>query len=140
MQLTDLIVKFNADGRTAILTQPLVMSWKSEDGKTMTLSVPAGFETDFASIPQAIRSMLPQLGRWTAPAVVHDWLYYTGMLNSQSASDDALNQLMKEANVRTFNRLAIYSGLKIGGWVAYGNHRKDGHSLLEWYKTHGGTK
>lgn len=38
------------------------------------IDVPAGFETDFASIPRALWWLLPPDGAYTQAAVLHDWL------------------------------------------------------------------
>ena len=42
------------------------------------ITVPAGFETDFASIPWGLWNLFPPLGPWARPAIVHDFLYATG--------------------------------------------------------------
>ena len=46
-------------------------------GHTDTFHVPAGFETDFASVPRAFWSVFPPYGPYTKSAVLHDWLYVT---------------------------------------------------------------
>jgi hypothetical protein len=42
-----------------------------------TIIVPAGFETDFASIPWGLWNLFPPLGPWARPAIIHDFLYAT---------------------------------------------------------------
>lgn len=39
------------------------------------ITVPAGFETDAASIPKVIRVALPAWGKYARAAILHDWLY-----------------------------------------------------------------
>ena len=39
------------------------------------VTVPQGFETDLASIPQWAESIVPKLGHHVQPAVVHDFMY-----------------------------------------------------------------
>lgn len=39
------------------------------------ISVPAGFPTDMASVPQILRSAVPKIGYYSQAAVVHDKLY-----------------------------------------------------------------
>ncbi len=41
------------------------------------ITVPAGFETDFASIPWGLWNLFPPLGPWARPAIIHDFLYAT---------------------------------------------------------------
>ncbi len=36
--------------------------------------VPAGYRTDFASIPRFFHRVLPPVGKYSRAAVVHDWL------------------------------------------------------------------
>jgi len=43
-------------------------------GRVDTFVVPTGSETDFASIPKIFQWLLPTSGRYTKPAVLHDYL------------------------------------------------------------------
>jgi len=54
------------------LTSPLLFVW---DDKKCVVSVPAGFVTDFASIPRGFRNVLSINGSHRLAAVVHDYLY-----------------------------------------------------------------
>jgi hypothetical protein len=45
---------------------------KEGDGRTIT--VPAGFLTDGASVPRALWSVIPPWGPWGQAAIVHDYL------------------------------------------------------------------
>lgn len=38
------------------------------------IEVPAGYVTDFASIPRGLWNLIPPWGRYRKAAVVHDWL------------------------------------------------------------------
>ena len=42
------------------------------------ITVPAGFVTDFASIPRAFWTILPPTGKYGKAAVIHDYLYVMG--------------------------------------------------------------
>ena len=125
MQLSDLIVKFNLDGETGVLHENLVMSFTEDDGETWVRTVPKGFKTDFASIPKAVRSLIPQLGKWTAPAVCHDYHYWIGM--PQKESDHIFLIMMKEAGAGWFKRNVIYQAVARFGGFAWRKHRKQGH-------------
>src|SRR3954454_19309299 len=52
------------------------LDWKDESGQLAPVSVPKGFVTDLASIPQLFCSILPPTGRYSYPAIVHDFLYW----------------------------------------------------------------
>lgn len=41
------------------------------------ITVPAGFVTDFASIPRGLWNIFPPLGPWSRAAIIHDFLYAT---------------------------------------------------------------
>lgn len=43
-------------------------------GRRETFTVPAGFRTDFASVPQWVQSFIPRTGPSDEAAVLHDWL------------------------------------------------------------------
>lgn len=65
------------DGRPLVrLTRPVdyrARIWPLE-GESVIL-VPAGFVTDFASIPWGVRNLFPPNGPWARPAIIHDLLY-----------------------------------------------------------------
>lgn len=62
-------------GRVLVkLLEPFSYDVGSE-GSGETITVPAGFESDFASIPRALWRIEPPLGRSGKAAVVHDLLY-----------------------------------------------------------------
>ncbi len=63
--------------------QPLPdgLHWRVLDDFTLTLSeetvtVPAGFVTDGASVPRFGWVAIPPVGRYFPAALVHDWLYH----------------------------------------------------------------
>lgn len=86
--------------------------------------VPKGFDTDFASVPRIgmIYAMLGDLAH--KPAVVHDWLYYTGQVSRRTA-DRVMLEAMEEIGVPLYRRWPIYWGVRTGGWVAWNGHRKN---------------
>lgn len=44
------------------------------EGSRDTFVVPAGFVTDFASVPRVAVWLVPRFGRYTKAAIVHDWM------------------------------------------------------------------
>lgn len=57
-----------------------------------TIVVPAGFRTDFASVPWMFRRLFPQDGPWTLAAVVHDYFCEEKLRTSKVAA-----QVFREA-------------------------------------------
>ena len=86
---------------------------------TTTITVPKGFVTDFASIPQAFWSAdLSPNGKYSKAAIVHDYLYWTQGCSREQA-DNILAIAMKESNVALVTRSAIYEGVRLGGGGAW---------------------
>jgi hypothetical protein len=104
------------DGRQWELTQPFQYGgW----------TVPAGFVTDFASVPRFFWRLLPPAGNGQAAAygyaaVVHDWLYRRGYrFPSRKTCDAIFFDLMKAAGVAPWRRWAMYLAVRAFGWLCY---------------------
>ena len=67
---TKLDVEITDDGRRALLHSDLV--YIGPDGRGF--SVPAGYLTDFATIPRPFWVFLPPWGNYGRAAILHDWL------------------------------------------------------------------
>lgn len=96
---------------------------KKDRDRLPNISVPIGFVTDFASIPRIFWSILPRDGRYTFPAVVHDYLYWTQEVDREIA-DEIFDIGMKEFDVGKTNRLAIYWAVRAAGWRAWNSNGK----------------
>ena len=46
-----------------------------ESSTGLVVFVPAGFETDLASVPDVFAILVSKIGYWSQPAVIHDMLY-----------------------------------------------------------------
>lgn len=79
--------------------------------------VPAGFITDFDSVPRIPIFYMVFKGRTTNAAIVHDYLYSTGA--NRKAADDAFLTLMELEKVRRRYRLPIYAAVRIFGGSRY---------------------
>lgn len=97
-------------------------------GRRGTMVVPVGFKTDFASIPRFFQRLLPEIGRYDAAAVLHDYLYQNGVLHgipvTRADADAMLNEAMGVMKVPAWQRWAIYHGVRLGGWVVWDAYRK----------------
>ncbi len=60
-------------------------------GSGDTITVPAGFDTDLASIPWYARAFIPISGRMAKPALLHDWLLVNSDPRAHAIFDEALN-------------------------------------------------
>jgi Protein of unknown function (DUF1353) len=84
----------------------------------VTITVPKGFVTDFASIPWQFWSVLPTIGTYSRGAVVHDWLYWEQVC-TRDQSDNLFMIAMKESEVPTWKRNAIYLAVHKAGQGAW---------------------
>jgi len=88
-----------------------------------SVTVPVGFVTDFASIPQIAWSLFPPDGRYTYPAVMHDYLYWEQQ-TTRAQADEIFRLMMREFSVAAPAIATIYAGVRAGGGVAWeGNAR-----------------
>lgn len=117
----------SSDGRQLwALSKPL--TYRTHAGDTIT--VPAGMVTDLASIPRPLRAILAPDGPYAQAALVHDFLYATGGTcvwklrlpscsrktpYSRAEADDILDQAMADLGVATWQRWAVWSGVRVGG-------------------------
>lgn len=109
------------DGRHWIVRQPLTYRiGVSNDSVT----VPPGFVTDLASIPQVLQSIIRQNGLYLLPAVVHDYLYWKQTC-TRAQSDQILLLAMIENKVRDFHRIAIYEAVKAAGSFAWDENARE---------------
>ena len=79
---------------------------------------PAGFETDFASIPWGLWNLFPPLGPWARPAIVHDYLYVTGGLQgrySRRRADEIFAEALKVVGVPGWRRGVMHAAVRLGG-------------------------
>lgn len=91
------------------------------------ITVPIGFYTDFASVPRWVPIMYALLGDTAhEPAVIHDWLYYSA-ITTKDIADKVLLEAMKCWGMPLWRAYPIYWGVHIGGFVAWNEHRKNGH-------------
>lgn len=85
------------------------------------IEVPAGFVTDFASIPRLLwRYIDPEDACIAYPAVVHDWLYFSQPCPREVA-DKVLAEAMDVSGARWDQRVAAYRAVRMFG----GSHWKE---------------
>jgi hypothetical protein len=103
------------DGHNWIVRQPLTYRIGVSND---SITVPAGFVTDLASIPPVLQSIIQQNGPYLLPAVVHDYLYWKQAC-TRKQSDQILLFAMIENRVKDFHRDAIYGAVRAAGGIAW---------------------
>lgn len=120
------------DGHLWRLTACFDYHLKHDNGREV-VPVPIGFVTDFASIPRVLWNILPPTGGYGKAAVIHDALYQKRIVTNvagisrfvdRGEADAILKEAMEVLGVGWFTRWTIYSGVRTGGWLAWGRYRE----------------
>jgi len=115
--LTELDTHMKGD-KVHVLDSPLV--YVSELLDTI-IEVPAGFETDLASVPRI--PIIYELwgNRAHREAVIHDYLYrYDSIpLVARPIADAVFREAMKARGVSWWIRWPMWAGVCLGGWGSY---------------------
>lgn len=91
-------------------------------GAENPIRVPRGFVTDFASVPRGLWNLFPPQGKYSAAAVVHDYLYRRTIWD-RSICDAVLLEAMQSLGVNWLSRHLIYRAVRVFG----GGARHVGH-------------
>jgi hypothetical protein len=125
----DVLVR-SRDGQRFTLEEPLELV--TETGTHY--QVPPGSQTDGASTPRAMWTLLPPFGPYWLAALVHDAAYRATLERLDSGvwmpafltkdqCDSLLLDCMCALGVDESIREEIYNGVKFGGWKAFSEDR-----------------
>jgi hypothetical protein len=107
-----------------ILLDPF--TYETKDRQVIT--VPEGFDTDFASIPRPLWAFYPPTGAYKEAAVIHDYMYYMQRLGDEPWSREKVDALfleaMEELGIPYLRRKLFYYMVRSFGWK-YWNKRQD---------------
>ena len=114
------------DARRWRLVEPVCYA-----GATDRFIVPDGYVTDFASVPRIAVWLVPTYGRYTAPAILHDYLITdcipAGRITSVDV-DGLFRRAMRESGVPPVKRWLMWTGVRWG--AAFNRRRSAG-----WWRT-----
>jgi len=89
-------------------------------------TIPAGFHTDFASVPRFLQPLLCEHAIRSLPSVAHDWLYFNG--EPKRIADAVFFELLAEMkDVPAWQRWIMFKAVEWFGDSAYAAHRRKGH-------------
>lgn len=113
------------DGRRAAILDADYFFCSPTTGKIIRL--PAGYQTDFASIPPIARVLVDRFGNSLEPAGIHDWLYSVGegagsadRERLRSEADSIFLRALEDNNVGLATRTIMYWSVRLFGGGAYG--------------------
>ena len=91
------------------------------------ITVPAGFDTDLASVPRLFWRIFPPSGVYNKAAVVHDWLYVTRKIGPHAVcraeADAVLLEAMDTLGVGWWERTTMYRCVRLFGWIVWNRRR-----------------
>lgn len=81
------------------------------------LTVPAGFRTDFASVPKWLWFVFPPVGFYAKAALLHDWCYYCGpkLGITRWDADAIFRRQMKRDGVGVRTRYTLWLAVRLFG-------------------------
>lgn len=85
--------------------------------------VPNNFPTDLASVPRFFHRIVNIWGKHGPAAVIHDFLYHK-QDRTRAEADALLYEVCRVCGVSLWQRVAIYTGVRVGGWAAWREHQK----------------
>ena len=93
------------------------LTWTGGQGDTIT--VPAGFVCDLASVPRAVTWAIPPYGAYTRCAVLHDWLcdnvHWGTPVVSRRDADGIFRRTLREVGVSVPRRWMMWAAVRLGG-------------------------
>jgi len=113
-------VRLRDDGKTRELLSSLIYKPSTAD---ITITVPVGFTTDYASVPRILWNILPPTGKYTKASVIHDYLYFYDGEYTRKQADAIFLEAMESLDVGFITRYVMWSGVRMGGWVPWSNYR-----------------
>jgi len=87
------------------------------------ISVPAGFITDFASVPRALWNIYPPWWTYGPAAIIHDWLYWDQKYQ-RSWADFVLHEAMIASGVDFVTRQAVFDAVALAGQMAWDENQR----------------
>jgi hypothetical protein len=89
--------------------------------------VPAGYITDFATVPRIAVWLIPRFGVYTIAAIFHDWLLTHSDVSSIDA-DNLFRRCLRDLGVPPYRRNLMWTGVR---WAAgFSRKRRAG-----WWRT-----
>lgn len=106
---SDLVLRAPLNASHYILERPLV--YRRASGQKIT--VPAGFETDLASVPRVFWRIMPRDdGKYRAAAVIHD--YAIGQVSWDDAAT-IFDEALKDNGTGRFQRSVMVRAVRMAG-------------------------
>ena len=108
-------VRPSGNNRAFVLLEPMTYMVGTTG---IGITVPAGFVTDYATIPEWLWSLYSPHDQYSRAAIVHDYLYWS-QLCTRPQADNLFMIAMKESEVPQSTRQNVYAGVHLFGSVSW---------------------
>lgn len=103
--LVVMVLEEEWDGRALVrLLEPMTYI---DNESEVSITVPAGFVSDFLSIPWFSRLFFTPFDKGAKAGVVHDWLLYSGIMSKKEAHK-VFRSALKDLGVSRWRRTFLY--------------------------------
>ena len=128
--ITELQTRLLDDDSVWVLDAPLVYE---SDLLKCKVTVPIGFQTDFASVPKVPIAYMLFGDRAHREAVIHDYLYRSDSVPvvARKQADDVFYEAMKLRGKSFFVRWCMWGGVRLGGWTDFHGYNVDAIIIRE---------
>ena len=100
------------------LLEPLRFSMTTWRGVSILVEVPAGYETNLASVPRLLWPIFPPFGVYNRAAVIHDYLLDQG--GHRFLADAIFRECMAILGVPWYRRVAMFYAVRMYSiWVTW---------------------
>ena len=89
----------------------------------LDVEIPAGFETDLASVPRLLLWLFVPAGGHQRAALLHDWLYRE-QCYSRFMSDSLFRVWLEIDEIPCWRTWALYYAVRLWGWSAWNRNAK----------------
>lgn len=94
----------------------LIHAIRFESSSGRTITAPAGYRTDFASVPRFFHRVVNPVGRHGKAAIIHDWLCdESPKTTDHKQAADIFNEAMTALGVSWARRKIMTAAVKLGG-------------------------
>ncbi len=118
---------------TRVVVEPVdAVTWRLVErliyrGEEEIFLIPAGYVTDFATVPRVAVWLIPRFGSYTKAAILHDFLLTDTEVSSVDA-DNLFRRALRELGVPPWRRTLMWTGVRWG--AAFNRRRRAG-----WWRT-----
>jgi hypothetical protein len=111
------------EGDRWLLVEPVTFVWV-RNGLEVRETIPAGFTTDFGSIPFFYRWRFSPTSKGAPAFLAHDYLYYLAE-HPRDVCDRVMLDGLDACKVNWWDRHVIYRAVRLGGGGAYGKRKRE---------------